>query len=306
VKELRDAFNKYFAEQIQKTKENWIRIGFIGRDSTGKLTSPTNVNLGRNNKEIEDSIAEFVYNDTFAAINILEITISDPALYKDAEDIQKRLAQLHAPGVRPDLKAFDRFNGQVFSDGKFRTMFIKDFDNVKSEVLEDLKDVFDKLISKETNEAVKKVLIAKRDFMLKAFSETNIADGQGYSSPTSYRKKMGLFGKWGQREEDVYQRILKNEFTVADLDVAFQPLKPFVYGFTSRQGYNDIMTTIKVGTQAKNSEYLLVMADALLRSGGKTNYLTAIFDFMEYTHGLTKDENGRLVGTPNTRGIDTV
>lgn len=306
IKELKDAINIYFADQIQKTKQNWIKIGFIGEDKSGKLVSPTNVNLGRNNKEIEDSIAEFVYNDTFAAINILEITISDPALYKDAEDIQKRLAQLHAPGIRPDVQAFDRFNGQKFSDGKFRTIFIKDFDNIKSQVLEDLKDVFDKLIAKQTEQSVKKVLEAKRDFLLKAFSETNIADGQGYSSPTSYRKKMGLFGKWGQHEEEVYQRILKNDFTTADLDVAFQPLKPFVYGFTSRQGYNDIMTNIKVGTQAKNSEYLLVMADALLRSGGKTNYLTSIFDFMEYTQGLAKDENGRLVGIPNTKGIDTI
>ena len=111
VKELKNAINIYFADQIQKTKQNWIKIGFIGEDRSGKLSPPTNVNLGRNNKEIEDSIAEFVYNDTFAAINILEITISDPALYKDAEDIQKRLAQLHAPGIRPDVQAFDRFSG---------------------------------------------------------------------------------------------------------------------------------------------------------------------------------------------------
>jgi hypothetical protein len=70
------------------------------------------------------------------------MTIVDPAFYKDTEDIQKRLAQIHAPGMRPDLLAIDTWNKHKFSDGIFRTVIIKDF-KMPSTVLNDLADVFD-------------------------------------------------------------------------------------------------------------------------------------------------------------------
>lgn len=117
---------------------------------------------------------------------------------------------------------------------------------------------------------------------------------------------MGLFGKWGQREEEVYNKILKNQFSADDIDVAFQPLKPFVYGPTTKRGYNDVMPELKVDMQNKNSEYLIIMADALLRSQGKTNILSAIFDFMEESQGLKKNEDGTFSGEPNGKGIDTI
>jgi len=142
--------------------------------------------------------------------------------------------------MRPDLKAFDTWNNHYFSDGIFRTVILKDFE-MPSTVLNDLADVFDTMIAKETNPIRKDVLINKKKYVLEQFANINIADGQGYSSPSSYRKKMGLFGKWGQRQEDAYQRIIHGEFSNQDLDIAFQPLKPFVFGFTKRNGYNDVM-----------------------------------------------------------------
>lgn len=260
--------------------------------------------MGDDNVEINDNIEEFVWNSTLARINILQLTITDLAFYKNTEDLQKRLAQLHSPGMRPDI--FATYNGKRYSDGTFRTVYLKDFDNVKSNVITDLSDIFDELIEKENDPLRKSVLSSKKEFVISEFSKINIADAQGYSSPTSYRKKMGLFGKWGKREEEVYQKILRNEFSADDIDVAFQPLKPFVYGPTTKNGYNDVMPTLKVDMQNKNSEYLLIIADALLRSQGKTNILSSLFDFMEESQGLTKDENGHWIGEPNGKGIDTI
>jgi len=46
----------------------------------------------------------------------MELTITDPAYYKDAEDLQKRMAEIHAPGVRGNVNAID-YNGKAVTDG---------------------------------------------------------------------------------------------------------------------------------------------------------------------------------------------
>ena len=61
-------------------------------------------------------------------MNILQLTITDIAYYKDAEDLQKRLAQIHAPGIRANQYATD-YQGNPVSDGKLRTIYLKDFDS---------------------------------------------------------------------------------------------------------------------------------------------------------------------------------
>jgi hypothetical protein len=99
---------------------------------------------------------------------------------------------------------------------------------------------------------------------------------------------------------------MSGQFNETDLANVWQPLKPFVYSTIEKGGHNDYMPTIKIGVQNKNSEYCLIMADALMRSQGMETKLTALFDFMEASHGLTKGADGKWIGTPNTDGIDTI
>ena len=97
------------------------------------------------------------------------------------------------------------------------------------------------------------------------------------------------------QDEEVYQKILSGDFTAEDLDVLWQPLKPFVYSQIEKNGYNPYMPTLKMGVQQKNSEYCLILADALMRSVGEQSTLTAIFDFMEESHKTNPE-----------KGIDTI
>ena len=55
------------------------------------------------------------------------------------------------------------------------------------------------------------------------------------------------------------------------------------------------MPTLKMGVQQKNSEYCIILADALIRSVGEQSTLTAIFDFMEESHKTNPE-----------KGIDTI
>ena len=265
--------------------------------------------IGKSDEIVTTKLREFVWNDTLAAMNFLQLTITDIAFYKDAEDLQKRLAQLHAPGIRPHVDATD-FEGNKVSDGKFRTILLKDFDSFISNIKDNLRITFDRKLSELERKGVDKdsreykSAKALYDNIIDSYDAVNVADAQGYSSPTSYRKKAFLFGKWNRHYEEVYQRLLNNDYTFNDLKTAFQPLKPFVYGQIGRAAmpgeYSSIstpMSKLKIPVQFKNSEYLLIMADAILRNEntGKPNLLRAIYDVME--------ESARRF---NTMGIDTV
>ena len=251
-------------------------------------------------------LEEFFWNDMFASINIMQLTIIDPAQYKDTEDLQKRLAQLHSPGMRGNVNA--TINGRPVTDKFTRTIYIAD-DVVRSEIIPCLEVIKSRVLSQERyqkNAAAKAMMTKQFDFIIDTFANTNVTDAQAYTSPTGYRKKMAVFGKWTPRDEELYQKIMSGEFNELDLANVWQPLKPFVYSTIEKDGHNDFMPVIKIGVQNKNSEYCLIMADALMRSQGMETKLTALFDFMEASHGLTKGVDGKWTGTPNTDGIDTI
>ena len=277
--------------------ENWINSGLM--EGAKKISG-----IGTTEEEIKSNLENFVWNDTFAAMNIMELTVTDIAYYKDAEDLQKRLAQIHAPGIRGNVDATD-YEGNKVSDGKERTFYLKDWDDFVSNIIDNVSVVFDRKIA-EAPEAEKDGYRVLKDSLVGkdgAFRKINVADAQGYSSPTSYRKKAFIFGKWSKKAEEIYQKLRKGDYNYSDLSVAFQPLKPFVYSQIEKSSGvpNAPLDKLKIPVQNKNSEYLLIMADAILQNEntGRPNLLRAIYEVMEESH---YDEDGNY----KTDGIDTV
>ena len=277
--------------------KNWINSGLM--EGAKKISG-----IGTTEEEIKSNLENFVWNDTFAAMNIMELTVTDIAYYKDAEDLQKRLAQIHAPGIRGNVDATD-YEGRKVSDGKERTFYLKDWDDFISNIIDNVSVVFDRKIA-EAPEAEKDGYRVLKDSLVGkdgAFRKINVADAQGYSSPTSYRKKAFIFGKWSKKAEEIYQKLRKGDYNYSDLSVAFQPLKPFVYSQIEKSSGvpNAPLDKLKIPVQNKNSEYLLIMADAILQNEntGRPNLLRAIYEVMEESH---YDEDGNY----KTDGIDTV
>lgn len=296
--------NELAKEAIMQTMEARAESIVATWEAQGILKGAEKVaNIGTTEEEIRENLKNFVWNDTFAAMNIMQLTITDLAFYKDAEDLQKRLAQIHAPGIRGNAKATD-YEGKPVTDGNFRTIKLTDFDTFISNIIDNVSVVFDRRIA-SAPESEKAALRALKDSLVGkegAFRQINVADAQGYSSPTSYRKKALVFGKWSRQAEEIYQKLKKGTYTYNDLKVAFQPLKPFVYSqITKDAGVEGApLGKMKVPVQYKNSEYLLVMADAILQgeNTGRPNLLRAIFEVMEESH---YDEKGNY----KTDGIDT-
>lgn len=296
--------NELAKEAIMQTMEARAESVVAAWEAQGILKGAEKVaNIGTTEEEIRENLKNFVWNDTFAAMNIMQLTITDLAFYKDAEDLQKRLAQIHAPGIRGNAKATD-YEGKPVTDGNFRTIKLTDFDTFISNIIDNVSVVFDRRIA-SAPESEKAALRALKDSLVGkkgAFRQINVADAQGYSSPTSYRKKALVFGKWSRQAEEIYQKLKKGTYTYNDLQIAFQPLKPFVYSqITKDAGVEGApLGKMKVPVQYKNSEYLLVMADAILQgeNTGRPNLLRAIFEVMEESH---YDEKGNY----KTDGIDT-
>lgn len=296
--------NELAKEAIMQTMEARAESVVATWEAQGLLKGAEKVaNTGTTEEEIRENLKNFVWNDTFAAMNIMQLTITDLAFYKDAEDLQKRLAQIHAPGIRGNAKATD-YEGKPVTDGNFRTIKLTDFDTFISNIIDNVSVVFDRRIA-SAPESEKAALRALKDSLVGkkgAFRQINVADAQGYSSPTSYRKKALVFGKWSRQAEEIYQKLKKGTYTYNDLKVAFQPLKPFVYSqITKDAGVEGApLGKMKVPVQYKNSEYLLVMADAILQgeNTGRPNLLRAIFEVMEESHYDKK-------GNYKTDGIDT-
>lgn len=82
---LSEAITQFMDRKAEQVIAQWEQDGIA--DGLKKLDGFTdNVQSNR------ERLREFIWNDTFASMNIMQLTITDIAYYKDAEDLQKRLA----------------------------------------------------------------------------------------------------------------------------------------------------------------------------------------------------------------------
>lgn len=334
----KEAMESYINEMVDNNLHEWKENGILkaARDVNnivdpylkGSIENPFDKEkqpekYAEREKKIDATISEklenFIWNDYCMSKNILMLTIGDIAFYKDTENMQKRLAQLHAPGIRARITATDFGDGtdgsaKRVSDGTYRTIVLKDWDKYSSDIKDNLKEVLQRKVN-EAPENMKPQYKAIMDNILHAYSEINVADAEGYTCPTAYRKKALMFGKWSEEDEKVYQALLKGNADMEQIRQAFQPLKPFVYSNQLRKdmGVDTApIQTMACPFQAKNSEYLLIMADALLRNEetSRPNILKALTDIMEDSafDGRERDANGTITkqGTYNGKGIDTI
>lgn len=295
---IKESIDKKADDILQKWEENGV---------IAKSTQIEGVN--KNKEKAKEDLRNFIWNDAFASTQIMELTITDPAYYKDAEDLQKRMAEIHAPGNRGNINAID-YNGKAVTDGTLRTIYIKDSEII-SNIIDNISIVFDRKIASATSEQQKRELEILKESLVGengAYKAVNVTDAQAYTGLTAVRKKALMLGKWSQEKEDLYQKIKKGEkYNPKDVIALSQILKPFVYTQIEKSANAaDVpMSHLKVPVQNKNSEYLLMMADALLANEetSKPNVLKVISEIMEESEkGEVAD--GKYVA--GTKGIDVI
>ena len=295
---LKPNFKKVFEAKMEDEYKEQLKyfesIGLFDKEDVGfgdnKITKYKNLDflklksntLEDQKNEAKDLLENFFWNDFLASINIIELTATDLAYYKNVEDFQKRFAQIHAPGLRLNTSAKHTIDGkfQEVSDGKSRTMYIPDME-YNTGIENEVAIAFDKLIETETNSSRKEALRSMKGVVTNALKGVNVADAQAYTSPTGMMKKLVMAGKWTNDMSEAYEKICNNDFDLSNLQILIQPLKPFVYSQIEKNSYAQTMNNLKVGLQNKNSEYMILLADAIMRGAKQNNKLVALFDFME-------------------------
>ena len=218
------------------------------------------------NKYIDEVIADYYWNTKFATIQQLQLFTIDPAFYKGTKDLQKRYKEIHAPGSVLSLEARD-FDGNLYSeDGIERCVYFNDI-NLNAEVS-----------NPEFMKAIE-AKFGKNSSVYKAYTKNTLTDGQGYRTLESYRKVMGMSGKWTQEMENVYKAIkqLRAEYgkdtqipsdklaEIANMSVVFQPIKPYMYTIENLAVNNT--DKLKIPVQHKYAEAVLI--PELLPAGSK-------------------------------------
>ena len=256
---------------------------------------------------------DFFWNDSFAAMNIYNLTIIDPAFYKDTIDLQKRYAQMHASTSKVNIEAEFEIDGKMqrVSDGKSRVIYISDLEAV-SELSKTITSLFEKLANEEKDPIRKLELQILAKDLASKYKSIDVTDGQSYGTLTSFWKKLYMLGEdtpeLNQAVLDLrgsLEKIENGEFSLENYDLCLQAFKPFVYTQVEHPNDTQALGKYLCPTQIKNSEALIHLGMSILK-GMKTkgftdssHILAGIMEVVEGSH-WTKD------GQYKNDGIDTI
>ena len=236
-----------------------------------------------------ESLREYFWNSSFATSQIIQLTTTDLAYYKDLEDFQKRYKEVHSPSLRLNTKA--TYKGERVGREWERTIYLKD-DEIVSSIKQDVAEIMDERVVKGEMSKI------DRDFIVSQYNNINVADAQAYRSLSSYRAVSIMGGPWSDAEEEAYQNLKSGNWSIQDFNIIWQPRKPYVYTQVSEDSGVNGHSAIKVPVQHKNSEFLLLaLYETISGPTGKSGKLKAINAFMEkYNIDVVQFESTTKVG----------
>ena len=311
---MRDGFEETFTE--------WKNIGLLDTVDSGKYKYLP----FKSEKTAKEALREYYWNSKLATSQIIQISTTDLAFYKNIEDFQKRYKEVHAPSLR--LNTFATYNGERVGREWERTIYLKDSEIVSS-VLSDIEEVImakynagelteynaASILSKfgYSNHTVatkngKEKKYAKVGSTMVETAYVNVADAQAYRSLSSYKAIMVMSGQWTEDMERAYNNFKNGNWDYADFDTIWQTKKPYVYTQVNNTSGVANHTGIKTPVQHKNSEFLLLAMHELvagpLKKSGK---LAAINQFMEENNiDVVQFESTTKVGKQGVINLEKV
>lgn len=120
------------ATTLFESIKDLLREKMVRGEITAKEVDSINRNLViRNNAKAK--LREYFWNSKFATSQIIELTTTDLAFYKNIEDFQKRYKEVHAPALRLNTNS-------KYGRKEERTIYLKD-DEIVSSALDDIATV---------------------------------------------------------------------------------------------------------------------------------------------------------------------
>lgn len=261
---VKQAIRAYMDDSVTKFKQQLNTLGVLEQQNSQYVYLSQEV---KGNRTIDQVLSDYYWNTKFATIQQLQMMTIDPSFYKGTKDLQKRYKEIHAPGSALSVEAIDPFTGERYSnDGIERVVYFDDID-VNAEKFD---PEFMAAIASH---------FGKNSDVYKMYKKNTLTDGQGYRTLESYKKVMGMAGKWNERMEAAYNQIqsirskiskdenpsMEDIKSISDLAVIFQPIKPYLFSFENYSINGADM--LKIPVQHKYAEAVLI--PELLPAGSK-------------------------------------
>lgn len=191
-------------------------------------------------------LEKYYYEQVYASTQIIELTTTDLAYYKNGTDFQKRYKELYASGKK--LNTNSQFGRKIE-----RTAYIKDA-ILTSHSYTSIKRVLDRAV------ALGHIQSYDRDAILEKFKDVNQADAQAYRNLDSMKALLDMIGEWTDDMERALNNFRNGEWTMEDFNLVWQTIKPFVYTQIEKPNglSGENAGVIKVPHQNKNSEFLIL------------------------------------------------
>lgn len=252
---VKQAIRAYMDDAVTKFKQQLNNLGVLEQAGNQYVYLSQEV---KGDRTIDQVLADYYWNTKFATIQQLQMMTIDPSFYKGTKDLQKRYKEIHAPGSALSVEAIDPFTGKRYSnDGIERCVYFDD-------IIVDAEKIDPKFMAAIANH------FGKNSDIYKSYKKNVLADGQGYRTLESYKKVMGMAGKWDERMEAAYNQIqslrakigkdtnpsMEDIKAISDLAVVFQPIKPYMFTFENFS-IND-SDKLKIPVQHKYAEAVLI------------------------------------------------
>ena len=195
-----------------------------------------------------EKLREYFWNSTFATSQIIQLTTVDLAFYKDADDFQKRYKEVYAAGIKLNTNS-------KYGKKKQNAIYLVD-DVITSASYSPVQDSLEEAVQSG------RILDIDRDNILNKFKDITVTDAQALRTLPSFRSVLDMLGLWTEEMETAIQHFENNEWNMADFNVVWQTIKPFIYTILDKP--NGLGGRMPVPHQNKNSEFLLLAAYQLV------------------------------------------
>ena len=263
---LNNLINSAVSTIMRQSFESFLNTNFSDSSYESLRGDLLNDGVITSESQFEDALEEYFWNQAYATSQIIELTTTDLAYYKDGTDFQKRYKEVYAAGTK--LNTNSQYGREIE-----RTIYLAD-QIVTSSGYHDIKASLNRAVQ------LGHIQSFDRDNILNKFKDINVADAQAYRSISSMRAVLDMMGAWTPEMQQAMDRFENGEWDMSDFNVVWQTIKPFV--FTQIEKPDGLGSLIKVPHHNKNSEFLLLSTYQMIaNSMGRSPKLRAINRFME-------------------------
>lgn len=263
---LDELIDSRIAEIMDSKFEEFLNTNFTDATFSALKQSLLDDGVITSESQFEDALEEYFWNQAYATTQIIQLTTTDLAFYKDDVDFQKRYKEVYAAGTK--LNTNTQYGKNIE-----RTIYLAD-QIVTSSSYQDIRA--------SLNRALRLGHIQSFDVdnILDKFKNINVADAQAYRSLSSMRSVLDMMGAWTPEMQESFDRFESGNWDMSDFNRVWQTIKPFV--FTQIEKPDGLGGRIKVPHQNKNSEFLLLsMYSMVAGATGQSAKLRAMNRFMK-------------------------